>query len=399
MNREYIYLKDLIKERLREDYPLPMILGKDSKGEILIRELDNLLISGHTGSGKSVFLNSVIYTIFNTSSSEEVELVLIDGKFSEFHIYESIKYLRGKVNQNIEDSLNALKDCLSEIERRKRERVRGPFIVILVDEFADLVIGEPKSEEYICKIAKEGKEVGIYIILSSSMASERVFTEKIKESIPKRLIGSVVSKENSLWLLDEEGAEELLGRGDMIFKDLETGEQIRVQTPFVSTEESEQIVQGILENRKIDRIYRIKDVLYEDAKQIVIEERQATASFLQRHFKIGYNEAARLIDQLELNGVIGPKEGTEKRDILLDNKEVPLVNMKEDKKEIDMEEEMLYEEVKRVVIESGEASATFLQRHFIIPYNRACRILKQLEMDGVVGPQIGEKPREVLIKE
>ncbi|KKP43762.1 MAG: primosome, DnaD subunit, DNA segregation ATPase FtsK/SpoIIIE, S-DNA-T family [candidate division WS6 bacterium GW2011_GWC1_33_20] len=321
MNREYIYLKDLIKERLREDYPLFMILGKDSKGEIVTKNLDSLLISGHTGSGKSVFLNSVIYTLFNTSSSEELELVLIDTKLVDFYIYEGIKYLKGKVNHTVDESVVALEECLSEIERRKKEKVRGPFIVVLIDEFADLVIQNPKSEELICKIAKEGKEVGIYIILSSSMASERVFTEKIKESIPKRLIGSVVSKENSLWLLDEEGAEELLGRGDMIFKDLETGEQIRVQTPFVSTEESEQIVQGILENRKIDRIYRIKDVLYEDAKRVVIESGNATASFLQRHFKIGYNQSIRLIDQLELNGVIGPKDGVKKREILI---QVPL---------------------------------------------------------------------------
>lgn len=321
MNREYVYLKDLIKERLREDYPLFMILGKDSKGEIVTKNLDSLLISGHTSSGKSVFLNSVIYTLFNTSSSEELELVLIDTKLVNFYIYEGIKYLKGKVNHTVDESLVALEECLSEIERRKREKVRGPFIVVLIDEFADLIIQNPKSEELICKIAKEGKEVGIYIILSSSMASERVFTEKIKESIPKRLIGSVVSKENSLWLLDEEGAEELLGSGDMIFKDMDTGEQIRIQTPFVSTEESEQIVQGILENREIDRIYRIKDVLYEDAKRVVIESGNATASFLQRHFKIGYNQSIRLIDQLELNGVISPKDGVKKREILI---QVPL---------------------------------------------------------------------------
>jgi len=318
MNREYIYLKDLIKERLREDYPLFMILGKDSKGEIVTRNLESLLISGHTSSGKSVFLNSVIYTLFNTSSSEELELVLIDTKLVDFYIYEGIKYLKGKVNHTVDESVVALEECLSEIERRKKEKVRGPFIVVLIDEFADLVIQNPNSEELICRIAKEGKEVGIYIILSSSMASERVFTEKLKESIPKRLIGSVASKENSLWLL---GAEELLGSGDMIFKDMATGEQIRVQIPFVSTEESEQIVQGILENREIERIYRIKDVLYEDAKRVVIESGNATASFLQRHFKIGYNQSIRLIDQLELNGVIGPKDGVKKREILI---EVPL---------------------------------------------------------------------------
>lgn len=315
--KDNIKLKDLIKEKLRDDYEIQIILGKDREGKVVIKNFDNLLISGHTSSGKSMFLNSLIYTILNTSSSEELELVLIDPKLANFYIYEGIKYLRGKVNHTVDESVAVLEECLSEIERREKEHVRGSFIVVLIDEFADLVIQNPKSEELICKIAREGKEVGIYIILSSSKASERVFTEKIKGSIPKRLIGSVVSKENSLWLLDEEGAEELLGSGDMIFKDMETGEQIRVQTPFVSTEESEQILQSILENKRIDSIYRLKDILYEDAKKAVIESGNATASFLQRHFKIGYNQSIRLIDQLELNGVLGPKDGVKKRELLI----------------------------------------------------------------------------------
>ena len=262
----------------------------------------------------------MIYTILNTSSSEELELVLIDTKLANFYIYEGIKYVKGKVNHTVDESVAVLEECLSEIERREKERIRGPFIVVLIDEFADLVIQNPKSEELICKIAKKGKDFGVYIILSSSMASERVFTEKIKESIPKRLIGSLVSKKDSLWLLGEAGAEELLGSGDMIFKDMDTGEKIRVQTPFVSTEESEQIVQRKLENSRIDNIYRLKDILYEDAKRVVIESGNATASFLQRYFKIGYNQATRLIDQLELNGVIGPKDGVKKREILIKNK-------------------------------------------------------------------------------
>lgn len=311
-----IKLKDLIKEKLRDDYEIQVILGKDKEEKVVIKNLDNLLISGHTSSGKSMFLNSVIYTILNTSSSEELELVLIDTKQVEFYVYEGIKYLKGKVNHTVDESVAVLEECLSEIKRREEEHVRGPFIVVLIDEFADLVIQNPKSEELICKIAKKGKDFGVYILLSSSMASERVFTEKIKESIPKRLIGSVASREASLWLLEEEGAEELMGSGDMIFKDMNTGEQIRVQTPFVSTEESEKIVQRVLGNKRIDSIYRLKDILYEDAKGVVIESGNATSSFLQRHFKIGYNQATRLIDQLELNGVIGPKDGVKKREIL-----------------------------------------------------------------------------------
>lgn len=305
-----------LQDKLRDQYEIQIILGKDKEGNVVIKMLDNLLISGHTSSGKSMFLNSIIYTILNTSSSEELELVLIDTKLANFYIYEGIKYLKGKVNHTVDESVAVLEECLSEIERRKRENIRGPFVVVLIDEFADLVIQNPKSEELICKIAREGEDVGIYIILSSSKASKDVFTEKIKESIPKRLIGSVASREESLWLLDEEGAEELLGSGDMIFKDMNTGEKARVQTPFVSTEESEQIVQSILENRRIDNIYRLKDILYEDAKKAVIESGNATASFLQRHFKIGYNQSIRLIDQLELNGVIGPKDGVKKREIL-----------------------------------------------------------------------------------
>ena len=221
------------------------------------------------------------------------------------------------MNHTVDESVAVLEECLSERERRKRENIRGPFVVVLIDEFADLVIQNPKSEDLICNIAKKGKEVGVFIVLSSSKASKNVFTEKIKKSIPKRLIGSVASREESLWLLEEEGAEALKGRGAMLFKDMDTGEKIRVQTPFVSTEESEQIVQRTLGNRRIDSIYRLKDVLYEDAKRVVIESGNATASFLQRHFKIGYNQATRLIAQLELNGVIGPKDGVKKREILI----------------------------------------------------------------------------------
>jgi len=334
MNRGYIYLKDLIKDKLRDDYLPQIILGKDRKGDLITKELDNLLISGHTHSGKSMFLDSLIYTLLNRFSPEELELVLIDIKCVEFKVYEGIKYLRGKVNQNIDDSINALEDCILEIERRKRENVRGKSIVILIDEFADLVIGDPRSEELISEIAKEGKEVGIYIILSSSMASERVYTEKIKRSIPKRLIGSVSSKENSLLLLDEEGAEELLGNGDMIFKDMDTKEKIRVQTPYISTEDIEKILDRVIEDREIDRIYRLKDVLYEDAKRVVIESGNATASYLQRYFKIGYNQASRLIEQLELNEVIGPKDGSKKREVLIDEYEESI----DKKEEINIED-------------------------------------------------------------
>ena len=410
MNNRIVYLKDLIKENVREDNKLKVILGKDSKGEIVIKELDNLLISGHTHSGKSMFLNSVIYTLLNTSSSEDVELVLIDTKFAEFYIYKGIKYLRGKVNQFLDESIDALKGCVLEIERRKKENVNSPNIVILIDEFADLVIGEPISEELICRIAKEGKEVGIYIILSSSMASERVFTEKIRDSISKRLVGSVVSKEDSLLLLNEEGAEKLLGNGDMIFKDMDTKESIRVQTPYISFEDQKVII------NTVSKVSEYKDIqlkenreeidsLYEDAKKIVVMEQRASASLLQRRLKIGYNNAARLIEQLEAAGVIGPQILESPRKVLVDRYGSSLVSTKEvnnlDRKyveEIEKDDEKLYEVAKRVVIERGEVTAKFLQRHFIIGYNRASRLLDQLEKDGVIGPKIAVKPREVLIK-
>ncbi|MDD4382338.1 MAG: FtsK/SpoIIIE domain-containing protein, partial [Candidatus Dojkabacteria bacterium] len=193
--------------------------------------------SGHTSTGKSVFLNSVIYTLLSAFSPQELELVLIDPKISAFNIYEGIKYLRGKVNYSVDDGIVALKDCVLEIERRKKENNKNPQIVILIDEFSDLVIGDSENEELICRIAKEGKEVGVYIILSSSMVSEKVFTERVKECISKRLVGAVVSRENSLSLLEEEGAELLEGHGDMIYKEMSTREMVRVQTPYVSVED------------------------------------------------------------------------------------------------------------------------------------------------------------------
>ncbi len=378
MNNRIVYLKDLIKEKGREDNKPQVILGKDSKGEIVTKELDNLLISGHTHSGKSMFLNSVIYTLLNTSSSEDVELVLIDTKFAGFYIYKGIKYLRGKVNQFLDESIDALKGCVLEIERRKKENVNSPNIVILIDEFA--VIGEPISEELICRIAKEGKEVGIYIILSSSMASERVFTEKIRDSISKRLVGSVVSKEDSLLLLNEEGAEKLLGNGDMIFKDMDTKESIRVQTPYISIEDQKVIINTVSKVSEYKEIQLKEnreeiDSLYEDAKKIVIMEQKASASLLQRRLKIGYNNAARLIEQLEVVGVIGPQIEVNPRKVLVHNHK------------IEEETNPLLEDAKRVVAEYGFFSVPLLYRELKIGWNRARRLYNQLKNNNGYGKE------------
>ncbi|MDY0097346.1 MAG: FtsK/SpoIIIE domain-containing protein [Candidatus Dojkabacteria bacterium] len=326
---KYISLKDCLRELNKYSYSLPIILGKDINNNIHtkdLKELKNMLISGSTSSGKSVFLNSIINTILLTKTPKEVQLILIDFKRAEFHTYEDIPHLKYPVIYDVEEAVYKLAEIYTEREENKDKSY--PDIVILLEDYADfLSLERIRSNVFqdlrrtIIRILTMGHTLGIYTILSSSKVSDNQLLERIRESIPNRLVGFLPTSQDSIAMLGEQGAEKLEGRGDMFFKNMDTNEKVRVQAPFISTDETENIVQRISRKKQVEML---RDVLYEDAKRAVIESGNATASYLQRHFKIGYNQAARLIDQLELNGIIGPKEGVKKRKIFLEKYEQPI---------------------------------------------------------------------------
>lgn len=212
---------------------------------------------------------------------------------------------------------------IEEIDRRKTEEKKKPYIVIVIDEFSDLMLCSDKANTILEKIAKDGNKVGIFMLLSASVPRATVFTSEIKNAIPTRLVGDLVTSIDSKELIEEESAIDLLGCGDMIYKNVKSGEKIRVQTPYISTDEQMLIIKNVSkvnEYKEIElkEILDEEDSLYEDAKKLTIENQKASASFLQRKLEIGYNRASRLIDELEKKGVIGAQKGLKPREILID---------------------------------------------------------------------------------
>jgi len=328
----YISLKDCLKVLDKDKYSLPVILGKDSNNDIHIKDLKdlkNILISGSTQSGKSVFLKSFVNTILLTKTPKEVKFIMIDTKMVELDTYNGIEYLLTPVINNMEEAYQIFSWCLEEIERRVKSNTTNPSIVIIIDEFADVMLTDPYKATRLEKIVKEGSKVGIYTILSTSSPRKTVVTDTLQKYIKGRLAGALPSSEDSITVLGEKGAEDLMGYGDMIFKNMDTNEKIRVQVPFISTEETESIVSSIYKEKK-PKVIEYKEVveekgpLYESAKKLVIEKKQASPTFLQKHLNIGYNYAARLIEQLEKDKVITPEGKNRKREILLDNYQPPI---------------------------------------------------------------------------
>ncbi|MDX9739259.1 MAG: FtsK/SpoIIIE domain-containing protein [Candidatus Dojkabacteria bacterium] len=248
-----LYLKDCLKELNKEKYSLPIILGKDSNNDIHIKdlkELKNILISGSTHSGKSVFLNNVINTILLTKTPKEVQIILIDFKQAELYIYENIPHLKYPVIYDVEQAVYTLADIYTEREENKDKSY--PDIVILLEDYADFLSLErihsnvfQDLRHWVMHILNNGNNLGIYTILSSSKVADNEFLKRIRESIPNRLVGFLPTSQDSTTVLGEQGAEELMGSGDMIFKNMDTNEKIRVQTPFISTEETEEIIKNI----------------------------------------------------------------------------------------------------------------------------------------------------------
>ena len=356
-----VSMRELMKEvpAKYHDSKLMFALGKDLLGNGIYGELNkmpHLLIAGATGSGKSVCVNSIITSILLRSRPDEVKLLLIDPKKVEFTPYHNIPHLIAPVITDGEEASRALKVIVTMMDNRyelfsmagvrniagynaylekhpEEQLSKLPWIVVIIDELADLMLVAAKDvEASIQRITQLARAAGIHLIVATQRPSVDVITGIIKANIPSRIAFAVSSAVDSRTILDQSGAEKLLGYGDMLY--IPVGEQVplRVQGAFVSDEEVAAITQFVSAQGKPkfeDAFVRLEmldgsvgmsggdsgDPLYEEVKAFVIEARKASTSLIQRKFSIGYSRAARLIDVLEENGVIGPSRGSKPREV------------------------------------------------------------------------------------
>jgi hypothetical protein len=340
---------------------IPVALGKSISGEIQYIDLvqtPHLLIAGATGSGKSVSVNSIILSILFRRSPEEVRLILIDPKIVELKLYNDIPHLLTPVITEPKRAFQALQYCICEMERRytmldrlgvrdiksynKKIKDKGvvqerlPYIVVIIDEFADLMATTGKElESTLARLAAMSRAVGIHLVLATQRPSIDVITGLIKANIPSRIAFMVASKFDSRIIIDMVGAEKLLGKGDMLFASAWDPFPIRMQGTYVSEEEVEKAVEFVKtlgEPDYIDEEIFIDededdegpslfddgdgDPLFEQALEIVLQQGKASASYIQRKLKIGYNRAARLVELMEERGIVGPAQGSKPRDIV-----------------------------------------------------------------------------------
>jgi DNA segregation ATPase FtsK/SpoIIIE, S-DNA-T family len=319
-----------------------------------ITRMPHLLVAGTTNSGKSVILNDIIMSILFRASPDEVKLILVDPKRVELTAYNNIPHLLTPVIHDPDKTLSALKWAVAEMQRRYHifsevgarnihayNEMSGfqavPYIVIIIDELADLMMYAPSEvEEAICRLAQMARAVGIHLIVATQRPSVDVLTGLIKANIPARMAFNVSSMVDSRVILDTPGAEKLLGRGDMLFLGSDMAKPTRIQSPFVRDEEiaalmnflkasgispaytEEVITQPVNVGRGNGTIGDDgdRDVMFAEAAQTVIQYGNASASFLQRKMKVGYARAARLLDELEADGIVGPANGSKPRDIL-----------------------------------------------------------------------------------
>jgi S-DNA-T family DNA segregation ATPase FtsK/SpoIIIE len=340
---------------------IPIILGKDIAGEaqfIDLTQTPHLLIAGATGSGKSVCVNSIILSILYRRSPQEVKLLLIDPKIVELKLYNDIPHLLTPVITEPKRAFQALQYCICEMERRyslldhagvrdvksfnRKIRDKGfaaerlPYIVVIIDEFADLMATTGKElESTLARLAAMSRAVGIHLVLATQRPSIDVITGLIKANIPSRIAFMVASKFDSRIIIDMVGAEKLLGRGDMLVATAWDPFPVRMQGAYVSEEEVEKAVEFVKtlgEPEYIDEEIFIDeddedgepslfgdeddDPLFEKALEIVLQQGRASASYIQRRLKIGYNRASRLVELMEEKGIVGPAKGSKPRDLM-----------------------------------------------------------------------------------
>tara|TARA_B100001093_G_scaffold516740_1_gene596221 strand:+ start:34 stop:2124 length:2091 start_codon:yes stop_codon:yes gene_type:complete len=353
--RENVYLSEILNSPnfKKKDIKLPIALGKNISGLPVIGDLasmPHLLIAGTTGSGKSVCINTIILSLLYRHSPEQCKFILIDPKMLELSTYEGIPHLLCPVITEAKKAASVLGWVVKEMESRYRlmtkEGVRNidsynakhnfpmPYIVVVVDEMSDLMLVAGKEiENYIQKLSQMARAAGIHIIMATQRPSVDVITGTIKANFPTRISFQVTSKIDSRTILGEQGAEQLLGKGDMLYMS-SANKIVRIHAPFVSDEEIEKI-NNFLSNQAdpdyVDEILNFvdekeitensknqgdKDELYQSALEIIKSERKASTSFLQRKLQIGYNRAARIIDMMEEEGIVSKANHVGKRDVL-----------------------------------------------------------------------------------
>ncbi len=358
-------LKSLLSTSKYQHNPLVVALGKDVSGKPVFAQLDkmpHLLIAGATGSGKSVCVNTIISSILMRAKPDEVKLILVDPKKVELSIYNGIPHLLAPVVTDPKKAAAVLREVVAEMERRydlfasvNARNIQGynefaktynedhtdepkeilPYHVIILDEVADLMMVASKDvEDCIMRISQMARAAGIHLIVATQRPSTDIITGVIKANIPSRIAFAVSSSIDSRTILDTSGAEKLLGKGDMLFSPMGSSSPMRVQGCFVSDEEVSAIVHYVSSQQEVvyeDKYVNVKSISstqgsddfdeedeeYEKCREFVIQAQKASTSLLQRKFRIGYNKAARIIDRLEEEGVIGPQLGSKPREVYI----------------------------------------------------------------------------------
>jgi S-DNA-T family DNA segregation ATPase FtsK/SpoIIIE len=367
--REQISLRELLQSEMyqRSGSKLTLALGKTIHGEPYMTDLatmPHLLIAGSTGTGKSVAINSMLSSILFRATPDEVRLIMIDPKRVELGMYEDIPHLMTPVVVDPKQAVNALRWAVKEMEERYKQLAKAgvrnieqfnrnaahqakekaaaeteeplmmplPYIVVVIDELADLMmVARGDVEESIARLAQMARAVGVHLLLATQRPSVDVITGLIKANLPSRISFRVQSKTDSRTILDGNGAEQLLGRGDMLFMPPGSSRAIRLHGPYISEQESARLASFLrkqgkpiyntsitAEEKKLDSIEMEKDDLYDEASRIVVSSGQASISYLQRRLRIGFSRAARLVDMMEIDGLVSPGVGGKPREVLVD---------------------------------------------------------------------------------